>query len=242
MFKFEVGNDDFEVFMEAASSFCREGILQFEQEKVRFVGVDSAGVVLTECEVPGKIVSGDPEHIGLDFKMLQQVAKKARGDTLHLEHDGGIVRIQAARTTYSLQTLVVPKCPNVPDIPSTVSIDINPDMLAEGILAVTDVADNKDISAGVWFVWNNGQFKLRDKQEMVVEVEYGAEEYKGVPKEGVTSVRVLISKMYAERIAMMLKKYDVCRVAIGTDIPLVVVMKSDNQKCGFVVAPRIEVD
>lgn len=242
MFKFEVGNAYFGMFMDAASSFCKDGILQFEQGKLKFVGVDSAGVVLTECEVPGKLLSGEPEQIGMEFGKLQQVAKKARGDTMVLEHEGGLVRIQAARTTYKLQTLVIPKCPSVPNIPSTVSIDIGVDNLAEGVLAVTDMADKKDLSAGVWFVWDQGKFKLRDKQELVVEVEYGPEEYKGIAADGVTFARVLISKEYAEQVATVMKKYDVCRVAMGTDMPLVVVMKLDDCKCGFVIAPRIEVD
>lgn len=240
MSKIEVGTSNFKMFVDAIGCFCREGDVRFEQSRLRFVGVDAAGVALTECEIPAKLVDGEEERVGLDFNKLQQVAKKSQGDNIILDHYEGLVKIKVDRTTYKLQTIFLPsKDQPIPTIPSTVHIKMLPSDLASGILAVTDMADTKDANAGVWFLWNDGKFVLRDKAELNVEVEYAQDEYDGNIVEGIA--RVLISKMYAEPIAGILKKYDVCRVSVGTEMPLVVIMKKDECKCGFVIAPRVEV-
>lgn len=240
MFKFEIDSEDMGVFLAAVSVFGREGNLRVNESSLSTVAIDNAGVALTEVEVPIKGLVGGPFVVGLQWDKLDNACKKAKG-VIEVVYDDGMVSIRAGKAKYNLQTLVGVKSQKVPNIPSLVKFRIDPGDLAEGVDAVCAVADKKDLSSGVWFVWNNGQLVLKDKEQLLVEVEYEKGDVEVVSVEGVETCRTLVSKEYAEGVVTVMKKLDVCLVAMGQDVPLVVLGKNDRCKVGFVVAPRIEV-
>lgn len=240
MFKFEVSSGDLSIFLDAASAFCKEGTLVVEEGKLSTVVIDPAGVALAEVEVPIEKLEGGPFVVALAWDKLAIASKKAK-DVVEVVYDDGMVSIRAGKAKYNLQTLVGVKSQKVPNIPSLVKFRIDPGDLAEGVDAVCAVADKKDLSSGVWFVWNNGQLVLKDKEQLLVEVEYEKGDVEVVSVEGVETCRTLVSKEYAEGVVTVMKKLDVCLVAMGQDVPLVVLGKNDRCKVGFVVAPRIEV-
>lgn len=240
MFKFKILSEDLDIFLAAVSAFCREGNLEVSESRLKTVLVDAAGVALVEVEVPIHDLQGGPFVVALAWDKLQLAAKKQSGE-VEVTYDDGLVKIKSGRAKYNLQTLVGVRPQKVPTVPSKVRFKIDPGDFAEGVHAVGAVADKKDLSAGVWFVWNNGQLVLKDKEQLLVEVEYEKGDVEVVSVEGVETCRTLVSKEYAEGVVTVMKKLDVCLVAMGQDVPLVVLGKNDRCKVGFVVAPRIEV-
>lgn len=238
MATFELLAEDLKQVLNALSVVEKEGKINIDEGGWNTLIVDPASVMMVALTVPSVdfllYEVSEPIELCISFvETISNISSSKKGDIIHIEVDGNILKINYGKIRYEQKTLspdIVRKSPKQPHIPhDIVNIELPTKEMEQAVIACNKLGDfiNIDASKDQLSVWTDGM----DSKLVSVIAE--------IPT-GKNQAFALFSTDYMIDAMKGIKHTETFEMSISTDMPIEIVARvCRSGKIWYLMAPRI---